>query len=108
MSNLFSKGNKKKPMGTCDVIRKTLDEFCQSTSISGISNAGKEKESNIRWTAWLIIFLIGLGATGYTLGLVIVAFISYPTTTSISYTHQNSVIVKTILRYMQWSHEFGC
>ena len=83
-------------MGSCAVVRKTLNEFCQSTSISGISNAGKEKESNVRWTAWLIVFLVGLGATGYTLWSVIVAIISYPTTTSISYIHQNLVFDRNL------------
>ena len=64
------------------VVQKTLSHFCQQTSISGISNAGKENISLTRKSIWFLIFLAGVGATIWSLCTVILAVLKYPTTTS--------------------------
>ena len=74
------------------MIVKTVGDFCQGTSISGISNVGKERESNVRRIVWFVIFCGGLAGTIYTLKSVIETLLEYPTTTSITYPHQNKVV----------------
>ena len=74
--------------------RNVLSKFCQETSISGLSNAGIEGKSRIRKTLWVLIFLLGLAATAWTLFEVINSFLQYPTTTSITFSYRSKVRVQ--------------
>ena len=80
--------NEKKPKGSVWTI---LRDFIQETSISGISNAGKENKSVARRTVWFLIFVIGAVATGFSLISVIHSIFDYPTTTSVTVKHNSKV-----------------
>ena len=78
-------------MKSRSVVQKTLSHFCQETSISGISNAGKENISSIRKSIWFLIFLAGVAATIGALYKVFQTVLAYPTTTSTFLTYKSKV-----------------
>ena len=80
--------NEKRPKGS---VRTILRDFIQETSISGISNAGKENKSFARRTVWFLIFVVGAVATGFSLISVIYSILNYPTTTSVTVKHNSRV-----------------
>ena len=77
-----------------NAFKNTLLEFCKETSISGISNVGKEGKSASRKAIWLLIFLAGASGTVWTLFQVITEFLQYPTTTSVTYDYLKKVIFR--------------
>ena len=55
----------------CNVIWQTWDRFWQETSINGVSNAGKARDSALRRVIWTVIFILGLVATSLSANYVL-------------------------------------
>ena len=77
-------------MGLFSVVWRTLVDFGKECSIAGLNNAAKAK-SVLRSIVWLIIFIVGLGATLRGLILVVKEYYTYPVLTNTVLTQAKSV-----------------
>ena len=90
-------------------IKSILLEFCKETSISGISNVGKEGKSVHRKAIWFLIFLAGASLTGWSLIQVITELLQFPTTTSVTYDYLKKVIFRFCLfKHLKVANLIAC
>ena len=84
--------NKKeeKSKSLCKILWDTWDKFWQSTTISGVSNAGGSN-SGLRRYIWMILFALFASFTFVGLKNNISDYIRYPVMTSVTVRHQNQV-----------------
>ncbi len=81
-------------LAPCDVAWQTWDDFWKNTGIVAASNAGRAVNP-VRRTFWIIIFLIGLVLTIWSVWLFFATYLGYPVTTSVtleSYTNVSEFI----------------
>ena len=74
------------------VLWDTWDAFWQETSISGVNNAGKARNSFLRRLCWIGVFILGAFATGFSMNIVITEYMDFPVTTTITIEHKDQVI----------------
>ena len=78
-------------MSAKSVLWETWDAFWQDTSIAGVNNAGKARKSLVRRYIWLLLFVLGMVATYFSLKIVIDEYVMYPVTTTITILHKDKV-----------------
>ena len=81
------------------VVWVSWDNFWQETSIGALGNAGKARKSPLRRLIWIILFLVGLALTAFSLAAVLMDILTYPVDTSV--TTDGS---KTKASTMHWQH----
>ena len=87
------------------VLWETWDRFWQGTSIGALGNAGRAQKSPLRCLLWMVVFLVGLGFTGFSLHSVLRDFWQFPVDTAVTIDASQSKESSLYMIIIFWSVE---